>query len=400
MGIMEDSHKYIMNTYARAPVAFIRGEGATLWDAGGAEYKDFLAGIAVTNLGHAHPGVAKALAQQAATLVHTSNLYHIAPQAELAKKLCQKSFASRAFFCNSGAEANEGALKLARKWGAKYKGGAHRIITMEASFHGRTMFSLSVTGQEKFHKGFEPLVPGVVIVPYNDADAVERAMDDETAAVLVEPVQGEGGVRMPDEGYLGKLREICDRNNALLIFDEVQTGMGRLGELFGHQAFKVEPDVMTLAKALGNGFPVGAVLANEKADVFEPGDHAATFGGNFLAARAGLAVLEEFEDGGLLEHVRETGGYFKESLQQLAAGRESVVEVRGMGLLLGMQLDRPGAEAVNYCMEAGFLINCTAGDVLRFAPPLVIQKNEIDSLMPVLDKALAALESKEEAAGR
>ncbi len=393
MGIIEDSESYLMSTYARLPVAFVRGEGVKLWDTDGKEYTDFIAGIAVAGLGHAHPGVAKAVGEQARTLMHTSNLFHIKPQVELAKWLCERSFADKVFFANSGTEANEAALKLARKWGAKNKEGAFEIISTKGSFHGRTMFSLSVTGQEKVRKGFEPLVPGVTLVPYDDPAAVESVITPKTAAVMVEPVQGEGGVRAPGEGYLESLRSICDENRVLLIFDEIQTGMGRLGELFGHQRWGVSPDVMTLAKALGNGFPVGAVLAtNEAAAALGPGSHAATFGGNFLACAAGLAVAAEFEDGSLLEHVRETGKYFRQKLTGLSREHDCVSEVRGMGLLLGLVLDRPGKEAVTHCLSRGMVINCTAETVLRFAPPLIIEKGHIDSLMPVLDQALSGIE--------
>lgn len=397
MGFVEDGEKYLINTYARQPVAFVRGEGARLWDTDGNEYLDFLAGIAVVNLGHAHPRVAKAISEQAGKLVHTSNLYHIPVQTELACRLVERSFADRAFFCNSGTEANEAALKMARKWGSINRGGACGIITTEGSFHGRTMFSLSVTGQNKFHQGYEPLVGEVTVVPYNDAGAVEAAVNDTTAAVIVEPVQGEGGVRVPSSNYLADLRKICDKNDVLLVFDEVQTGMGRLGRLFGYEEFGVAPDIMTLAKALGNGFPMGATLANEKAaGAFTPGSHAATFGGNFLACRAALVVLDELEDGKLLEHVRKTGAYFTERLVELSREHESVVEVRGKGLLLGMELDRPAQKVVGWCMSQRMIINCTAERVLRFAPPLVIGTEEIDRLLPVLDGALSELEKQED----
>lgn len=393
MDFKQESSKYLMNTYGRLPVAFVSGEGVKLKDSEGREYIDFVAGLAVANLGHAHPKVAAAICEQARKLVHTSNLYHILPQIELGRWLVEHSFADRAFFCNSGAEANEAALKLARRWAGKHRSGAHEIITTEGSFHGRTMFALSVTGQTKFHSGFEPLVPGVVMVPYNDPDAVEAAVTERTAALIVEPIQGEIGVRVPGDDYLKKLRDICDRNEIILIFDEVQTGMGRTGYLFAHEAWGVVPDVITLAKALGNGFPIGAMLANEKtASAFEPGSHAATFGGNHLACCAALAVVEEFEDGSLLEHVRETGGYFKGRLQELADKYDCVAEVRGKGLHLAMELDRPGAQAMKYCMDKGMIINCTAERVLRFVPPLIIKKEEIDLLLPVLDEALRGVE--------
>jgi len=393
MDFKKECENYSMNTYARLPVAFVEGAGMRLWDSEGFEYLDFLAGIATANLGHAHPAVAEAVCDQAWTLVHTSNLYHIKPQIELAGRLCGMSFADKAFFCNSGAEANEGALKLARRWGHENKNGASEIIAMEGSFHGRTLFTLSATGQAKFHKGFEPLVPGVHIVPYNDLKAVEEKINEQTAAVIVEPLQGEGGVIVPAEEYLSGLREICDKNNVLLIFDEVQTGMGRTGEMFAYQREGVPPDVMTLAKALGNGFPIGAVMAkDEVACAFTPGTHAATFGGNFLACRAANAVLDQFEKLNIVENVKKNGEYFKGRLEETAKERRIVNEVRGKGLLLGMELSVSGKPVVDYCMKEGMIINCTADKVLRFAPPLIVTKEDIDTLVPILDNALRELE--------
>ncbi|MFO8057291.1 MAG: acetylornithine transaminase [bacterium] len=392
MDHQKESGKYLMSTYARLPVAFVEGAGMRLWDSEGLEYLDFLAGIAVANLGHAHQEVAQAICDQAFTLVHTSNLYQIEPQIELARRLCGMSFADKAFFCNSGAEANEGAMKLARRWGHDYKNGASEIIAMEGSFHGRTLFTLSATGQPKFHKGFEPLVPGVTIVSYNDLDEVEKAISEKTAAVIVEPLQGEGGVIVPEKGYLKGLREICDRHEVLLIFDEVQTGMGRTGEMFAYQGEGVAPDIMTLAKALGNGVPIGAVLAKDKAArAFVPGTHAATFGGNFLSCKAATAVLDVFEKKDLLAHVKETGRYFRQKLEELQARHKCIKEVRGKGLLLGMELIVPGKEVVDRCMEEGMIINCTAEKVLRFAPPLIVTTEDIDKLIAVLDEALQAL---------
>ncbi|HUT54196.1 MAG TPA: acetylornithine transaminase [bacterium] len=392
MGTIEDGNKYLMNTYARFPVAFVRGEGAKLWDEDGKEYTDFLAGIAVVNLGHAHPAVAAAIAHQAGRIMHTSNLFHIRPQADLARWLATHSFADRVFFCNSGTEANEAALKLARRWAKDHKSGAFEIIAMEESFHGRTLFSLSVTGQTRFHQGFEPLVPGVVTVPYDDPAAVARAINPRTAAVIVEPVQGESGVRVPRDSYLKELRKICDDSGVLLIFDEVQTGMGRTGTMFAYESSGIAPDIMTLAKALGNGFPIGAMLATERvAQAFVPGTHAATFGGNFLACAAALATVREIGDPAFLQKVRETGAYFKERLQELAADHDAVMEVRGKGMLLALALDRPARPVVDYCLQHGMIINCTAESVLRFAPPLIISRQEIDALIPVLDQALKHL---------
>jgi acetylornithine/N-succinyldiaminopimelate aminotransferase len=389
----DNQKNHVMNTYARFPVAFALGEGAKLWDEQGREYLDFLSGISVVNLGHAHPAVARAISDQAGKLLHTSNLFQIRPQIDLADRLCELSFADAVFFCNSGTEANEAALKLARKWGSLNKNGAAEIITMEGSFHGRTMFALSVTGQSKFHAGFAPLVPGVIVVPYNDVEAVARAITDRTAAVIVEPVQAEGGVRAPTPDYLPRLRELCDRENVLLIYDEVQTGIGRTGKLFAYEHSGAAPDIMTLAKALGNGFPIGAMLANARAAAaFTPGSHAATFGGNFLACVAGLAVLREFDDGRVLAHVNEVSAYFRGRLREIAARHDCVLEVRGQGLLLGLALDRPGRAVVEYCLRQGMIINCTADTVLRFSPPLIVAEGEIDRLMPVLDEGIGNLE--------
>ncbi len=393
MGLIEDGEKYLVQNYGRLKVAFTEGKGARLWDQTGKEYLDFLAGIAVTNLGHSHPKVAEAVAAQALKLVHTSNLYYIGPQVELARWLVDHSFADRAFFCNSGTEANEAALKMARKWGAENKDGAFEIVAAEDSFHGRTMFSLAVTGQKKHQKGFAPLVPGVRIVPYGDAAAVEKALTAKTAAVIVEPIQGEGGVRVPPEGYLAALREICDREKVLLIYDEVQTGMGRTGRLFAYEEAGAPPDIMTLAKALGNGFPIGATLANEKAaSALGPGSHASTFGGNFLACAAALAVVREFEEKDVPAMAREMGQYLRERLQEVAADLDCVQEVRGKGLLLGMALDRPGQPVVNDLFEDGVIINCTAETVLRFVPPLTITREEVDEMIPKLRVALEKLE--------
>jgi acetylornithine/N-succinyldiaminopimelate aminotransferase len=394
METLEKGGKYLIKNYGRMDVAFEKGEGMKLWDSEGKEYQDFLAGIAVVNLGHSNKKVAEAVYEQAKELVHTSNLYHIGPQAELAKKLCEKSFAQRVFFCNSGTEANEAALKLARKWASENKEGAHEIITTRGSFHGRTMFSLSVTGQDKFHKGFGPLVPGVVTVPYNDIPAVEEAINDKTAAVLVEPVQGEGGVIVPDKDYLKGLRDICCENRTLLIFDEVQTGMGRTGRMFGYEHAGVAPDIMTMAKALGNGFPIGAMLTTDSiAQAFGPGSHAATFGGNFLACRAALATLDEFEEKDILAHASKIGEYFLAELRKIGDKHDCVMDIRGQGLLLGMELDRPGASVVNSLFIKGFIINCTADKVLRFVPPLIVDKEDIDKLLPELDGALSDLEN-------
>jgi acetylornithine aminotransferase len=348
---------------------------------------DFVAGIAVCNLGHAHPGIAEAVANQARQLVHVSNLYYTTPQIVLAEWLVEHSFADRVFFCNSGAEANEAAIKLARKY-FKDRGAPERfrIITMEGSFHGRTMATLSATGQAKIHKGFEPLVDGFDFVPYNDLEAVQKAVTGETCAVMLEPIQGEGGVQYPGPGYLEDLRKLCDQQGLLLIFDEVQTGMGRTGKLFAYEHFGMTPDIMTLAKALANGLPMGAMLAREEvAASFTAGSHASTFGGTPLVAAAALTVVKALVEEGVLQNCERVGAYFKDRLLELKAKYTFIQEVRGQGLLLGLDLSIDGASVVKACMERGFLINCTQEHILRFIPPLIIQEAQIDALIACLD---------------
>jgi acetylornithine aminotransferase len=391
MNLIEKAEQVIATTYKRFPIVLTQGEGCTLFDSKGGTYTDFVAGIAVCNLGHAHPGIAKALADQAGRLVHVSNLYYTEPQIALAGWLVEHSFADRVFFCNSGAEANEAAIKLARKY-FKDRGSPERfrIITMEGSFHGRTMATLSATGQAKIHKGFEPLVDGFDFVPFNDLEAVRNAITGETCAVMLEPIQGEGGVQYPDGRYLEELRRLCDQEGLLLIFDEVQTGMGRTGKLFAYEHFGMAPDIMTLAKALANGLPMGAMLAREEvAASFTPGSHASTFGGTPLVAAAALTVVKILVEGGVLEHCERVGAYFKDRLLELQAKYPFIQEVRGKGLLLGLDLARDGVSIVNACMERGFLINCTQDHILRFIPPLVIQQEQIDALVACLDSLFA-----------
>jgi len=388
--------KVVMGTYARWPVVFIRGEGAYLWDVEGRRYLDFLAGIAVCNLGHAHPKVAQAVADQARRLVHTSNLYYTQPMIELAERLTGACFADRVFFCNSGAEANEGAIKLARKY-HKVKGqpGRYKIITAEGSFHGRTMATLSATGQAKIKDGFDPLLDGFDHVPYNDLTALKSAVDDKTAAVMLEPIMGEGGVVMPQEGYLEGARELCQERDLLLIFDEIQTGLGRTGSLFAHQAEGVEPDVMTLAKGLAGGLPMGALLATEKvAQTFSPGSHASTFGGGPVAAAAATTVFDELTKEGFLERVEATGRHFLSRLQALAEKYPVAKEARGRGLMMALVLNQPGAEVVQECFERGFIINCTQETILRFLPPLIVTEAQIDELIQVLDEILGKLDKE------
>ena len=388
--IMNTADKVMANTYKRFPIVITKGKGCNLWDSEGNKYIDFVSGIAVCNLGHAHPKVAEALSKQAGILLHVSNLYYTEPQTELAATLTEKSFADRVFFCNSGAEANEAAIKLARKH-SKDKGenGRYRIVSMEQSFHGRTMATLSATGQEKIRKGFEPILKGFDYIPFNDIDALRDAIDASTCAVLLEPIQGEGGVRCPDPEYLKSVRRLCNEKGVLLIFDEIQTGMGRTGKLFAYEHFGVEPDIMTLAKALANGLPIGAMLAKEDvAEAFTPGAHASTFGGTPIITAASLQVVKILTEENLIHHCAKIGGYFKERLSWLKSRHDSIEDVRGMGLLLGMMLNTEGEPVVKSCMEKGFLINCIQGNILRFVPPLIIEEEDIDALVACLDHVL------------
>ena len=388
--IMAMTDANIMNTYRRTPIALVRGQGARVWDAEGRQYLDFVAGIAVCNLGHAHPAVVDAILRQARELMHVSNLYYTKPQAEVARILVEHSFADKAFFCNSGAEANEAAIKLARKFAHENLGpDKFELITMKDSFHGRTMATITATGQEKFQFGFTPLLDGFRYIPFNNPEALEAAISPRTCGVMLEPIQGEGGVIIPDGDYLARVREICDRHQILMIVDEVQTGIGRTGKLFAYDYSGVKPDIMTLAKALGNGFPVGAMLAtNAVARAFSPGNHASTFGGNPLAMAAAQATLETMIREDIPGHCGETGSYFKEKLEQLRAKHSVITDVRGKGLMIACALDGDGAPIVAACQEQGLLINCTGGKTLRFVPPLIITKNDVDEAVSILDAAL------------
>ncbi len=374
-------------TYKRFPLVIERGQGCTLWDTDGRAYTDFVAGIAVCNLGHACPEVAKALCDQAERLFHVSNLYYTLPQIELAAWLVDNSFADRVFFCNSGAEANEAAIKLARKnFHDKGQPDRYKIISMEKSFHGRTFGTLSATGQQKIREGYAPVLSGFEFVPFNDIIALKRRMGDDICAVMLEPIQGEGGVVCPDAAYLAAVRQLCDDAGALLIFDEVQTGMGRTGRMFAYEHSGVAPDIMTLAKALGNGLPIGAMLAKENVmAAFVPGAHASTFGGTPVITAAALEVVRVMERDRIPERCRKVGEYFKSRLQALMDRHEIIEDVRGLGLLVGLKLKTPGASIVAECMKRGFLINCTQENILRFIPPLIITHQEIDALINCLD---------------
>lgn len=385
--------KYMFHTYKRFPLVLVRGEGCRLWDQSGKEYLDFVGGIAVCALGHSSPVVTDALVEQSRKLVHVSNLYYTEPQIELARLLVENSFADRAFFCNSGAEANEASIKLARRSSKeKFGPGRYTILSMSNSFHGRTMGTLSATGQSKIQVGYEPLLEGFRFVPFNDMAALREAMDDTVCAVMLEPIQGEGGVICPSPGYLKEVKELCLEKGILLIFDEVQVGMGRTGKLFAHEHYGVTPHIMSLAKALGNGLPIGAMLAVEEiSGAFGPGSHATTFGGTPLVTAVSVAVLKSLLKDGWIDHCREIGGYFLSRLKDLQQKHGCVKEIRGLGLILGMELDRPGGPVVDGCTRNGFLINCVQDRVLRFVPPLIVQKREIDLLIECLSKELGAL---------
>src|SRR4030095_8424163 len=386
--IIDRAGKVIMDTYARLPIALVKGEGSWVYDADGKKYLDLVGGIAVNVLGHSHPRLVKVIGEQAGELIHVSNLYHIPHQVELAEALTKICFADRAFFCNSGAEANEGAVKLARKYfdetGSPEK---YKVICMENSFHGRTLAMISATGQAKVKKGFDPLVEGFTHVPFEDLAALEKAVDPETAAVLLEPVQGEGGVRPASAEYLKAVKNLCEQKKLLLIYDEVQSGMGRTGKIFAHEHSGVAPDIMTLAKGLAGGVPIGAILATEEvARVFHPGDHAATFGGNPLATRAALEVLKILQEG-VLENCQRVGGYFLEGLKGLQKKHPSLIsEVRGLGLMIGAELKKTGKDLVDQGLEKGLLLNCTQEKVLRFVPPLILTQEEAGHALKVLSE--------------
>jgi predicted acetylornithine/succinylornithine family transaminase len=393
--ILEESSHYVMNTYTRSPLVLRKGRGAKVWSADGKEYLDFVGGIAVNVLGHCHPKVVVAIQKQAQRLLHVSNLYYNEPQIRLAKLLVEHSFGDKVFFCNSGAEANEAAIKLARKYAKEnLPGKRFEIITTLNSFHGRTLATLTATGQLKFQKGFEPLVPGFKHVEFNNIDALRKAITAETCAIMLEPVQGEGGVKLPGPDYLQEVRELCDKHKLLLILDEVQTGMGRTGRLFAYEHYGVTPDIMTLAKGLGGGVPIGAMLATDRiAQAFQPGNHGSTFGGNPLVCAAAIATLETLlEDGIILDQCRRMGAYLLSGLHGLKREHGHLIsDIRGIGLMVGMEITQECSRIVNACMERGVIINCTAGNVLRFIPPLIIQEKEIDHMLDMLDEVLGAL---------
>ena len=378
---------HVAGTYGRYPLVAASGEGCWLTDIDGKKYLDFLAGVAVNNLGHCHPDIVKALQDQAGRLLHCSNFFHIPQQIELAEILCEHSFGDRVFFCNSGAEANEAALKLVRKYSLDNHGDDRfDIITAENSFHGRTIATISATNQEKICNGFGPLLPGFKFVPFGDIEAIKTTISSKTCAIMLEPIQGEGGINIPPAGYLQAVRELCDQNELLLIFDEVQVGLGRTGKLFAYQHDGVEPDVMTLAKALAAGPPIGAMVVREKyATALGPGTHGSTFGGNPLLAAAAVAAMKVFLNGDVLKNSVTMGDYLRTRLEQLQTKYSFVAQVRGRGLMVGMELTIEGGEIVKTALNRGLLINCTAGKTLRFVPPLIVTQVEIDQMIEILD---------------
>jgi acetylornithine/N-succinyldiaminopimelate aminotransferase len=385
--------EYYMPVFARYNIVLSHGEGPYVYDNEGKEYLDFLAGIAVNVLGHAHPKLVAAIAEQAGKMIHCSNLYYTGVQANLVKKLAALSGLDKVFIANSGAEANEGAIKLARKYAKSIDPQKVEIITAHHCFHGRTLATLTATAQPKYQEGYEPLPGGFRYVPYNDIEALEAIVSDKTCAILLEPIQGEGGINMPDETYLQQVRQLCDTKGVLLILDEIQSGMGRTGTMFAYQQYGIVPDIVTVAKGLGGGVPIGAFIASDKVSLaFHSGDHGSTFGGNPLACAAANAVLEVIKEEALLENAMEVGKYFKEGLLVLQAKYPKLIsEVRGKGLMLGVQLTVAGRDIANSCLENGVIINCTAIHVLRFVPPLNITRVHVDKVLAVLDGVLAKI---------
>lgn len=390
--IYESDKRDYLPVFARYQIVLDHGEGVYVYDTHGKKYVDFLGGIAVNVLGHNHPALVKAVAEQAGKMIHCSNLYYTQVQADAAEKLTKLSGFGKVFFGNSGAEANEGAIKVARKYAHTISPDKSQIITALHSFHGRTLATLTATGQPKYQEGFGPLPAGFDYVEYNNIEALEKMMSENTAAVMLEPIQGEGGVHVPTAEYLKKVRALCDKYNAVLIFDEIQTGIGRTGEFFAYDKFGVKPDVVTLAKGLAGGVPIGAFITSDKiANVLHAGDHGSTFGGNPLACAAADVVLATVGNEAFLKHVEEMGDYMKSRLEAIKTKFPTLVkEVRGVGLILGMEINKPGRDIVNACLEKGSIINCTAGNVLRFVPPLIVEKEHIDEVCDILEAVLPA----------
>ncbi len=380
--------KYVIANYGRLPRVMVKGEGCYMWDADGNKVLDMFPGWAVSGIGHCHPKVVEAIRKQAGELIHVDNTFYSEPQGRLAQMLSERGFGGKCFFCNSGAEANEGALKLARLYTSKQR--KYKFITCEGSFHGRTFAAVTATAQPKYHEGFLPLLPGFVYIPFNDVAALEAAFTDEVAAVLVEPIQGEGGINVATGEFLGAIRRLCDEKGAVMILDEVQTGMGRTGKWFGYQHYDVEPDIVTMAKALGGGVAIGGMMAREEiAACLVPGKHASTFGGNCLACAAAIATVEAIEEEHLLQRAVEMGGYAQDRLRALKDKYPVIDHVRGIGLMIGIQLTRPGAQIVAKCLEKGLRINCTHDTVIRFMPAMIVTKEQIDEAVGIFASVLA-----------
>ncbi len=379
--------KYVIGNYGRLPRVMVKGEGSYLYDADGNKILDMFPGWAVSGIGHCHPKVVEAVRKQVGELIHIDNTFYSEPQGKLAQLLSERAFGGKCFFCNSGAEANEGALKLARLYTAKEK---YKFITAEGSFHGRTFATVTATAQPKYHEGFLPLLPGFAYIPFNDVAALEAAFTDEVAAVMVEPIQGEGGINVATQEFLGAIRELCDAKGAVMILDEVQTGVGRTGKWFGYQHFDVEPDIITMAKALGGGVAIGAMMAKpEIAATLVPGKHASTFGGNCLACAAAVATIEAIEEDNLLQAAAEIGQYAQDKLRSLKDKHPIIDHVRGIGMMIGIQLTRPGAAIVAACLEKGLRINCTHDTVIRFMPPMTATREQIDEAIDIFDSVLS-----------
>ena len=390
----ELEHKYFMKTVERLPITIVRGQGSRVWDENGREYLDFVAGWAVNSLGHCPPVVVEAVTEQVRTLIQTSNQFYTIPQIQLAELLVQHSCLDKVFFCNSGAEANEGAVKLARRYGKRYLDGAYEVITAMSSFHGRTLSMVAATGQPKFQQPYAPLPVGFTNVEYNNIEAIKEATSSQTCAIMLEPVQGEGGVNLPSDDYLATVRAWCDQKGILLILDEIQTGVGRTGSLFAYEQYGIEPDIMTLAKGLASGIPIGAILAKDRASVFTPGDHGSTFGGNAVACAAGHATLKYIIDNDVAGNVKRVGQYFTGKLEQLRQKFQFITDVRGCGLLIAVEFSNDIADSVvKTCLDRGLLINRVKPNALRFMPPLIITNSEVDEALSVLDEALSSIVS-------
>lgn len=395
--VMELYDRYVIGNYTRNPIVIVRGSGSRVWDVEGREYLDFFPGWGVNALGHCHPKVVSAIKEQCEKLIHIPNTYYNEPQAILSKRISESSFGGKCFFCNSGAEAVEASIKLARRYFRKVVGeDRYEVITMYGSFHGRTLAAITATAQPKYHDGFEPLVPGFKYIPFNDIDALRDAVGERTCAILMEPIQGEGGINVATQDFMAEARRICDETGILLILDEVQTGIGRTGKMFAYQHYGITPDIMALAKALGGGMAIGAMVAREGISAaLTPGSHASTFGGNPLACSAAIAVFDAIEEENLLERAKKIGDKIMRALISLKERYEIMVDIRGKGLMIGIELDRPGEGLVMECMKRGLLINCTAGNVIRFMPSMTVKEEEVEEALSIFEDALKSFVTRD-----